>query len=89
VVAIHPSFARLAKLTVLLSSGKETDALQISPQELMLELVDKYSHFTYPPKVHTNGTNDHATRTSGKVVRTTYLSMLTHGVFTLSFVRSS
>ena len=73
VAAIHPySFARLAKLIALLSSGKHTDALQTRPQELMLELVNKYSHFTYPPKMHTNETNDHAIRTSGKVVCATY-----------------
>lgn len=53
----------------MLSSGKDTDALQISPQELMLQLVEKYSYFMYPPKAHGNGTNSYATDTPGKVVR--------------------
>ncbi|KAF8549988.1 L-aminoadipate-semialdehyde dehydrogenase [Imleria badia] len=65
----HPSITKLAKLIVLLSSGKNADTLQTSPQELMLELVDKYSHFPSPPNMHTSGTNAHATGPSGKVVR--------------------
>ena len=70
--ATHPSsFARLAKFIVLLSSGKDTDALQTSPQGLMLGLVEKYSNFTHPLKLHTNETDDHATRNYGKVVHTT------------------
>ncbi|KAH0827399.1 male sterility protein-domain-containing protein [Lanmaoa asiatica] len=64
----HPSVTKLAKLIVLLSSGKCTDVLQTTPKELMLELVDKYSHFTYSPKEHTQGTNGHAAGTTGKVI---------------------
>ncbi|KAG8213592.1 L-aminoadipate-semialdehyde dehydrogenase [Butyriboletus roseoflavus] len=61
----HPSVTKLAKLIVLLSSGKDTDALQTSPQELMLELVDKYSHFIHT----THGAKGHVTSTeSGKVM---------------------
>lgn len=63
---------RLAKLIVLLSSGKDADTLQTSPQELMLALVDKYNHFTYPPNVH-NERNGSVTQSSGKMVRTTHL----------------
>ena len=86
IVAHSFSFARLAKLIVLLSSGKDVEALQTNPQELMLKLVDKYSHFTYPPKVHASGTNED--NTSGKVVRTMYPSTLTHGVFTVPVILS-
>ena len=50
----------------------------------MLELVDKYSHFTYPPKVYSNGTNGHVTGTSGKVVCTR--TPLTHGVFNVAII---
>jgi hypothetical protein len=73
VADIHTSsFARLAKLIVSLCSSEDTDALQTSPQELTLELIDKYSHFTYyPSKAQTNGMNDHISHTSGKVMRTT------------------
>lgn len=52
---------------MLLSSGKDTDALQTSSQEFMLELVDKYSHLIYA----THETNGHVTDTPGKVVCTT------------------
>lgn len=41
------------------------DALRTNTEELMLELVEKYSHFHYPPRVQTNKTNGGA---SGKVV---------------------
>ncbi|KAN0090779.1 hypothetical protein V8E55_004345 [Tylopilus felleus] len=67
VVFEHPSIAKLAKLIVLLSSGKDADTLQTSPQELMLALVDKYNHFTYPPNVH-NERNGSVTQSSGKMV---------------------
>ncbi|KAG6378292.1 male sterility protein-domain-containing protein [Boletus reticuloceps] len=64
----HPSITKLAKLVASLSSGKETDAVQTSPQKLMLELVERYSHFTYPLEVHAKWANDRTTSTSGKVV---------------------
>ncbi|KAF8441638.1 L-aminoadipate-semialdehyde dehydrogenase [Boletus edulis BED1] len=69
VTATHASsLARLAKLVASLSTGKETDDLQTSPQKLMLELVDRYSQFTYPLEVHAKWVNDRTTSTSGKVV---------------------
>ena len=54
-------FPRLMKFIVSLSSGKGVDAFQTNPQEVMLELVQKYSHFVYPPKMHTSGTNGDTT----------------------------
>ncbi|KAF9219622.1 L-aminoadipate-semialdehyde dehydrogenase [Gyrodon lividus] len=56
----YPSITQMAKLIVLLSSGKDTDALQRSPQETMLELVEKYGHFSYAKGVQSNGINEHA-----------------------------
>lgn len=73
-------------LILLLSLGKDTNTLQTSPHELMLELVNKYSHFTYPPKVHIGGTN--AIGTSGKVVRRAYLLDVDPRVFTITSLRS-
>ncbi|KIJ19149.1 hypothetical protein PAXINDRAFT_161353 [Paxillus involutus ATCC 200175] len=43
----HPSITQMAKLIISLSSGKDTDALHRSPQEIMLELVEKYGHFSH------------------------------------------
>ncbi|KAF8839463.1 L-aminoadipate-semialdehyde dehydrogenase [Paxillus ammoniavirescens] len=62
----HPSVTQMAKLIISLSSGKDTDTLQRSPQEIMLELVEKYGHFSHAKQVQSNGISGHAG--SAKVV---------------------
>ncbi|KIJ67974.1 hypothetical protein HYDPIDRAFT_83419 [Hydnomerulius pinastri MD-312] len=68
VVFEYPSITKIANLIILLSSGKDADALQRSPQDIMLELVEKYSHFSYTKKAQSNGADGHANST--KVVLT-------------------
>jgi hypothetical protein len=58
-MSTHP-FDRMAKLIISLSSGKDTDALHRSPQEIMLELVEKYGHFSHMQGVQSNGISGHA-----------------------------
>ncbi|KAG1858184.1 L-aminoadipate-semialdehyde dehydrogenase [Suillus subluteus] len=55
----HPSITQIARLLVATSSGNEGALILIqrNPLEIMLELVKKYSSFTYTHKAHVNGTN--------------------------------
>ncbi|KAG1862517.1 L-aminoadipate-semialdehyde dehydrogenase [Suillus subalutaceus] len=53
----HPSITQIARLLVATSSGNEGALIQRNPLEIMLELVKKYSSFTYTHKAHVNGTN--------------------------------
>ncbi|KAG2036041.1 L-aminoadipate-semialdehyde dehydrogenase [Suillus americanus] len=53
----HPSITQIARLLVATSSGNEGALARRSSLEIMLELVKKYSSFTYTHKAHVNGTN--------------------------------
>ncbi|KAG1862520.1 L-aminoadipate-semialdehyde dehydrogenase [Suillus subalutaceus] len=57
VVFEHPSITQIARLLVATSSGNEGTLARRSSLEIMLELVKKYSSFTYTHKAHVNGTN--------------------------------
>ncbi|OAX43282.1 L-aminoadipate-semialdehyde dehydrogenase [Rhizopogon vinicolor AM-OR11-026] len=64
----HPSVTAIAQLLVSLSSGKEAAPAQISPLEIMLELVRKYSYFAYIPNTHVSGANETANGSVSRVV---------------------
>ncbi|KAG2076388.1 L-aminoadipate-semialdehyde dehydrogenase [Suillus decipiens] len=51
----HPSITQIARLLVAMYSGNEGTLAQRSPLEIMLELVKKYSSFTYTHKPQVNG----------------------------------
>ncbi|KAH7912004.1 L-aminoadipate-semialdehyde dehydrogenase [Hygrophoropsis aurantiaca] len=53
----NPSISKMAELILALGSGHEDRLQSATAQHIMLELVEKYSHFAVPPTVHTNGTN--------------------------------
>ncbi|EIW83278.1 L-aminoadipate-semialdehyde dehydrogenase [Coniophora puteana RWD-64-598 SS2] len=62
----HPSITKLAKLVVTLSEGKSAE--QISTQQIMLELVEKYRHFNVPTQVEDGASNGTTNGTSSRVV---------------------
>ncbi|KAH7888517.1 L-aminoadipate-semialdehyde dehydrogenase, partial [Phlebopus sp. FC_14] len=64
----HPSINKMAKLITVLSAGNDINILQRSPQEIMLELVEKYGRFAYVPKA--TGINGHSDRPLKAVVLT-------------------
>ncbi|KAJ8588018.1 hypothetical protein M405DRAFT_934390 [Rhizopogon salebrosus TDB-379] len=67
----YPSVTAIAQLLISLSSGEEPTPAQISPLEIMLELVKKYSYFAYTPRTHVNGTSGTA---NGSVTRVVVLT---------------
>lgn len=72
VVFDHPSITQIARLLVAMSSGNEGALARRGSLEIMLELVKKYSSFTYTHKPHIDGTNgaENSSVTSRVVVLT-------------------